>query len=491
MKKIKKEINQQKIMIYVLAAFIIFWNIASVLGLIAFFRTNNSNENITALAAENSGNIQVPYVEDRISLPFLDGAIVSTKESIRGETSSTIVNVALTRWNFNSTVSALAGFGRFTFPVQFVGNVNTGTNVSSTGLNIGYVWVSSSSMSSRADCVCAQSYNNIVVNGVPQYTTIYFNFNRGTTNDEDNISLINWLYANCTLSYAPASAYQSDDSDTSSWYNISTFAFKPINSSSTYLYDTYSEELVTLSIDDLLGYKMSFNAYSSLSDFTFKRPRMVAFMYSNTVNDFTNVIPLGYVLKLKNISGTTKGFVADIRYFKVVDSELVDVGTLSLGFGFYTEPATFVFPYIHRTIGESMWDLVPDIGDDYLIGTYSFHSANNCAYFLNSTDELQYWIDQYNALLRNYNTAYSKGESAGYENGYNIGYGVGESVGYNKGLSSSNAYSFNSLLSAVLDVPVNTFTSLFNFDLLGVNLANFFLSLLTVCVIITVVRLLL
>ena len=70
-------------------------------------------------------------------------------------------------------------------------------------------------------------------------------------------------------------------------------------------------------------------------------------------------------------------------------------------------------------------------------------------------------------------------------NAYNQGY----NYGLNKGLIEASDYSFFSLLSAVIDVPIQAFTSLFNFDLLGINLANFFYAIFTVCVILAVLRL--
>lgn len=82
-----------------------------------------------------------------------------------------------------------------------------------------------------------------------------------------------------------------------------------------------------------------------------------------------------------------------------------------------------------------------------------------------------------------FNEGYEKGKTDGYRNGYDVGFTAGATDG--------NDYTFTGLLSAIFDVPVKTFTSLFNFDLLGVNLANFFLSMLTLAVVLAVVRMLL
>lgn len=98
--------------------------------------------------------------------------------------------------------------------------------------------------------------------------------------------------------------------------------------------------------------------------------------------------------------------------------------------------------------------------------------------FLNNTiDTLNNTIS---SLRQEVEQAYADGRNAGYANGYDVGYA--------KGATDANEYTFDGLLSAVFDVPVRTFRSLFSFEILGVNLANFFLSLLTLAIIIFVVR---
>lgn len=76
-----------------------------------------------------------------------------------------------------------------------------------------------------------------------------------------------------------------------------------------------------------------------------------------------------------------------------------------------------------------------------------------------------------------------------YSEGYQDGKQVGIDIGYNQGLVDSNDYTFIGLLSAVVDAPIRVFSSFLNFDLLGFNMSNFFFSILTLCLIITLVRL--
>lgn len=100
------------------------------------------------------------------------------------------------------------------------------------------------------------------------------------------------------------------------------------------------------------------------------------------------------------------------------------------------------------------------------------------------------------AYNNGYNKGFSEGFSSGRSQGYKDGllandediYQAGINAGYTQGLEASEKYNFMSLLSSVIDVPIQAFTSLFSFDLLGINLANFFYAIFTVCVILAVLR---
>ena len=92
-----------------------------------------------------------------------------------------------------------------------------------------------------------------------------------------------------------------------------------------------------------------------------------------------------------------------------------------------------------------------------------------------------------------YTAGYNDGKTAGvnsvnteqyFDNGYTAGYNDGKTAG----IASANDYSFISLFGAIFDAPVKTFTSLFNFDLLGVNILSLITALFTLCVIVVIVR---
>lgn len=114
-----------------------------------------------------------------------------------------------------------------------------------------------------------------------------------------------------------------------------------------------------------------------------------------------------------------------------------------------------------------------------------------------------------------YNDGYSNGMIDGHQPGYDHGYIVGkedgekvgfnngiafgkeqgliegEAIGYNKGAEAAGNYTFLSLISAVVDVPIQAFSSLFSFEILGVNIENFLLGLFTLAVVLCVVKLIL
>lgn len=124
--------------------------------------------------------------------------------------------------------------------------------------------------------------------------------------------------------------------------------------------------------------------------------------------------------------------------------------------------------------------LISDNDNDY----YGFRIL-----FVN-TNGLTDYSDGYNTgYMNGKNDGYASGEKAGYQNGYKKGKTDGYNSGYSYGVSESNDYTFLGLISACIDAPITYFTSLFNFELLGVNLSAFLTGLFTLCVIVTIVKL--
>ncbi len=97
--------------------------------------------------------------------------------------------------------------------------------------------------------------------------------------------------------------------------------------------------------------------------------------------------------------------------------------------------------------------------------------------------------DYYNT---GYTDGYNNGKAAGQSSGYSSGYSDGDSAGYTRGFAEGQEaggdYTFLSLLSSVIDAPINAFKSLFNFDLLGFNLLSFITGLITLALVIFIVK---
>ena len=107
-----------------------------------------------------------------------------------------------------------------------------------------------------------------------------------------------------------------------------------------------------------------------------------------------------------------------------------------------------------------------------------------------NTNGLTDYSDGYNAgYITGKNDGYVTGKKVGYDNGYTAGKTFGYNNGYNAGTQDSNQYTFLNLISSCIDAPITYFQSLFNFELLGVNLQGFLTGLFTLCVIVTIIKL--
>lgn len=87
------------------------------------------------------------------------------------------------------------------------------------------------------------------------------------------------------------------------------------------------------------------------------------------------------------------------------------------------------------------------------------------------------------------------GYTQGYQDGYKQGQQEKEIYGitqYNKGkqdgIANANNYSFKSLISAVFDVPVQTLYGMLNFNILGINILSFVMSIISVILLIAIVK---
>ncbi len=101
------------------------------------------------------------------------------------------------------------------------------------------------------------------------------------------------------------------------------------------------------------------------------------------------------------------------------------------------------------------------------------------------------WIrsDTSGPYMNGYNNGYSDGKVDGYDNGVDAGKDVGYKEGYLKGQADafkkvsegSLGESVRTFVYSLFDAPVSTFTSIFQFEIDGINLGSvvaFFLTLI-------------
>lgn len=75
-----------------------------------------------------------------------------------------------------------------------------------------------------------------------------------------------------------------------------------------------------------------------------------------------------------------------------------------------------------------------------------------------------------------------------YQQGRLDGEDIGYEDGYQEGLNDANTYTFSNVIGSLIDGPVNAVMSLFDFEVLGVNLRGFFLSLITCAIVIAIIK---
>lgn len=111
----------------------------------------------------------------------------------------------------------------------------------------------------------------------------------------------------------------------------------------------------------------------------------------------------------------------------------------------------------------------------------------------------QGWADNYYKIGFHYtccaakNEAYLKGyedctHSNGSADGYTIGFSDGKTTGYQEGLETAEKGTWENLIGAVVEAPVNAFQGLFNFEIMGLNMQAAFGSMLAICVLLIIVK---
>lgn len=136
---------------------------------------------------------------------------------------------------------------------------------------------------------------------------------------------------------------------------------------------------------------------------------------------------------------------------------LTDINGSTVEYSFY--------PYRAETFGEfELNDLVQ------FSGRWLYIANSN----VNFTERLN------QAKEESYNNGYNQGYTEGKDYGYNIG--------YNQGVNDTDKFTFSSLLNAIFYAPLKAFISIFNFEILGVNVLNIISFLFTMLIAIGIIR---
>lgn len=106
----------------------------------------------------------------------------------------------------------------------------------------------------------------------------------------------------------------------------------------------------------------------------------------------------------------------------------------------------------------------------------------------------EFWNGYEYAKDENYNNGYDEGYlsgkddfySSGYDDGYSSGYGVGFSEGENSALSSKDT--FKSFMYSIIDAPFNVLSNAFSFEIFGINLSYFLISIVSLLLVAVVIR---
>lgn len=220
------------------------------------------------------------------------------------------------------------------------------------------------------------------------------------------------------------------------------------------------------------NYTFSTNTKGVLSTNTFS-----AYNSDTQVLDNNYIFKIKYMLDYIDSSGydNTTNFNANISY--IVLGSYLDARTY------------FLNEYLDNEIFTSKYNFISyvDINNNNLNIFIPLDSNITSDYFTFRT----YYTSAGNndSYLEGVNVGYSNGFINGQKEGETIGYNKGYNIGYNVGLNDSNQYTFLNLISATIDAPISYFQSLFNFELLGVNLQGFITGLFTLCVIVTIIKL--
>lgn len=250
---------------------------------------------------------------------------------------------------------------------------------------------------------------------------------------------------------------------------------------------------------------------------------------NSTINIFNNLPDTGVFYEGKALDTTLSASQINIKYYfmssSVVSGSIQTRLFLQFSRDYYVTSNDLRFTFSKPIdINISIGFLDGTTFDFTLLGNYVFYNVNNGYYYFNLGDTYRskvidyivfpelYWqgendsrnvipliIDNVTSPFQiGYNTGYDKGNSigynTGYQSGYDKGYNEGKAYGYNEGFNKGyeqGAGGNNTLVGmiyAIVDAPFKVLKDSMNFNFLGINVADFIFSALTMIIVIKIFK---
>lgn len=228
---------------------------------------------------------------------------------------------------------------------------------------------------------------------------------------------------------------------------------------------TPQAENIGLSGVELMFSKYGFNYNVDLGSYTLEGGQTYKYnVYSYLQRNLTNFAPFRITTEI--------GY---INYINILSDSIINMG--------YTRNLEKVEFYKNDTLVYTCFPTTEGVSYTYLKINQGFEFNNVKIY----VSELQVMFGYDNAFyvgMSDITTIYNNGYDAGfrkglasntsYSSGYDAGYNVGYNNGYNAGASTTNTditMDVASIFDTILTAPLTWFTTIFGFELFGINLA--------------------
>ena len=235
-------------------------------------------------------------------------------------------------------------------------------------------------------------------------------------------------------------------------------------------------------------------------------------VYNTTSNTSGSVFTIDYVYTFGNSNGNISSFLLNSPsispWFWYVPAQ----GTTMSGSGYASGPALTITKEVSDNITGTLKSFTTGLSTDltdrengfYVTFTfeggykkYTFTTNNNWIVLSHGqTVPLTTTIATISADgVASYNEGYNAGKIDGYNNGYTDGENAGKGVGYNKGYTAgynegreAPEYSFKEFFLGLGDSFVAIWSGMLNFEFLGVNIAGLIGTILVVCLVFFIVK---